>query len=186
MWVSGFQATGLDQIIGRTGVTKGALYHHFENKHELGYAVLEEIIRPMMIDRWMSGLEGSDDPPTALRDLMDSAMAEHSDHLMEMGCPLNNLTQEMAQVDEGFRTRIEALLLDWRKAVAGALERGMAAGTVRSDIDPEATATFLIATWEGMAGMAKGTRDKELMMRVGGVLVDFLESLRPAEVGARV
>ncbi len=57
---------------------------------------------------------------------------------------------------------------------------------MRSDIDPEATAAFLIAGWEGMAGMAKGTRDKDLVMRMGGVMEHFLESLKPSEVGAGV
>ena len=44
----GFQAASLDRILDRAGVTKGALYHHFKNKLELGYAVLEEVVRPTM------------------------------------------------------------------------------------------------------------------------------------------
>jgi len=37
---NGFQAASLNPILERTGVTKGALYHHFPNKQTLGYAVL--------------------------------------------------------------------------------------------------------------------------------------------------
>ena len=40
----GFQPAGLDAIVERAGVTKGALYHHFPGKHALGYAVLDEVI----------------------------------------------------------------------------------------------------------------------------------------------
>jgi AcrR family transcriptional regulator len=35
----GFAATSLDAVVGRAGMTKGALYHHFEGKRELFAAV---------------------------------------------------------------------------------------------------------------------------------------------------
>ena len=44
MYRSGYQSADLDAILGKAGVTKGALYHHFENKEALGYAVIEEVI----------------------------------------------------------------------------------------------------------------------------------------------
>jgi AcrR family transcriptional regulator len=37
----GYAATSLDAVVARAGVTKGALYHHFDGKHELFRAVLE-------------------------------------------------------------------------------------------------------------------------------------------------
>ena len=41
VWQNGFRAASLDAILVRVGVTKGALYHHFHNKLELGYGVVE-------------------------------------------------------------------------------------------------------------------------------------------------
>ena len=41
----GFQAASLSNILDRTGLTKGALYHHFPDKDRLGHAVIEEVIR---------------------------------------------------------------------------------------------------------------------------------------------
>ena len=32
----------LDDVVAATGLTKGALYHHFPNKQALGYAVVDE------------------------------------------------------------------------------------------------------------------------------------------------
>ena len=46
---SGFQGAGLDTILASTGVTKGALYHHFGSKEALGYAIVEEIVAPIGI-----------------------------------------------------------------------------------------------------------------------------------------
>ncbi|WP_218002440.1 TetR/AcrR family transcriptional regulator [Nocardia brevicatena] len=39
----GYAAVGLAEIVATAGVTKGALYHHFENKSALFAAVLEQI-----------------------------------------------------------------------------------------------------------------------------------------------
>ena len=38
----GFQKADLDRILGQAGVTKGALYHHYESKRGLGYSVVTE------------------------------------------------------------------------------------------------------------------------------------------------
>lgn len=38
----GYEATNLDEVARRAGVTKGALYHHFAGKRELFEAVFEE------------------------------------------------------------------------------------------------------------------------------------------------
>ena len=177
MHVNGFQGTGLDQILKRTGVTKGALYHHFSNKHELGYAVLEEVVRPMMMTQF-AGIETADDPIEVIRAAMYSAIEDHAE-ILQSGCPLNNLTQEMSEVDDGFRERIEAILRSWHGMVKRGIERGIETGNVRDDIDPEGVAAFLIATWEGMAGLGKGTRDLELVIRAGKVVEGFLDTLRP-------
>jgi AcrR family transcriptional regulator len=44
MYEHGFQAASLSRILDRAGVTKGALYHHFGSKMDLGYAVVDEVI----------------------------------------------------------------------------------------------------------------------------------------------
>ena len=59
---SGFQSAGIDTILAATNVTKGALYHHFESKEALGYAIVEEIIannRPRQVVRPLQRSKGN-------------------------------------------------------------------------------------------------------------------------------
>lgn len=44
----GYAEASTDEIVRRAGVTKGALYHHFENKLELYRAVVEEMERELV------------------------------------------------------------------------------------------------------------------------------------------
>src|ERR1700686_1703137 len=59
---SGFQSAGLDTILASAGVTKGALYHHFDSKEALGYAIVEEIIGPDCLTKWLRPLQRGEDP----------------------------------------------------------------------------------------------------------------------------
>ncbi len=175
---NGFQAASLSKILADTGLTKGALYHHFPNKTALGYAVVDELVTNEITQRWLTPLENQDDPITALRTLLQEAGESMRPADIMLGCPLNNLAQEMSPVDEGFRKRINHIYNVWRGGIAQALMRGQANGTVRTDIHPGETAAFLVAAMEGCMGMAKNARDPELLFNCGKSLVGYLESLR--------
>lgn len=56
---------------------------------------------------------------------------------LEYGCSLNNLSQEMSPLDEGFRRRTGNLFKDWHDTIALALRRGQKLGLVRSDVDAQ-------------------------------------------------
>ena len=59
---SGFHSTGLDTILAATGVTKGALYYHFDSKKALGYAIVEEVIAASLRDKWLHPFRSGADP----------------------------------------------------------------------------------------------------------------------------
>src|ERR1700689_263621 len=60
---SGFQSASLDTILAIAGVTKGALYYHFDSKEALGYAVVEEVIAPDVRSKWVHPLQKSGKDP---------------------------------------------------------------------------------------------------------------------------
>ncbi len=96
-----------------------------------------------------------------------------------MGCPLNNLAQEMFPIDEGFRERISAVYGAWQEALENACERGKAAGNFGKDVDSKQTALLFVATLEGCLGFAKSKQNLNTLMNCGQGLIDQLESLRP-------
>ena len=64
--VLGFQAASLSRILARTGVSKGALYHYFPNKTELGYAVVDELLAQRIEERFILPLIKAEDPVEAV------------------------------------------------------------------------------------------------------------------------
>ena len=63
---SGFRSADMDAILAAAGVTKGALYHHFENKDALGYAVVDEVITDLTYKKWLTPLQMGENPIDAL------------------------------------------------------------------------------------------------------------------------
>lgn len=180
----GYAGTSLDRILAHSGVTKGALYHHFGSKAELANAVIDEVIRPLVMERWADPIRESDDPITALREHLTEVMADFTDQEMACGCPLNNLVQELANAAEGFREHLARVYDEWRAGLAVAFERGKAAGNVRQDVDPAAAAAFIVASVEGLATTMKSSRDREVTGSAAAMFLQFLESLRPAPAEA--
>jgi AcrR family transcriptional regulator len=175
----GFQAASLDTILAKAGVTKGALYHHFPDKASLGYAVVDEVVKGLLLERWGVSEPPSGDPVTALQRILRGRAASLTTREVELGCPLNNLAQEMSPLDQRFRRGVNATFGLWTDAVAKDLERGQEEGTVRKDVDAGKIAGFIVASIEGSFGLAKGAQSAAMLRSNLEVLSSFLESLRP-------
>ncbi len=176
---NGFQGGSLNQIVEAAGTTKGALFHHFNGKQELGYAVVDEIIGPILEQRWLAPLSDSKDPIADLKRVFRQfAKEDTGTGNFIQGCPLNNLAQEMSPLDEGFRKRIDQLYTMWRKRYADALAAGIAAGTVRKDVAPRKIASLLVASQMGIWGSGKSSQDNDLMLQACDALCSYLEGLR--------
>src|ERR1700729_875694 len=125
---SGFRSADLDAILDAAGVTKGALYYHFDDKEALGYAVLDEVMTTDLHQKWVQPLRNPKDPIDALVRIVQSESLKRED--VRRGCLLLILPQEMSGVDEVFRKTAGSFFKDWDDVV-GALRQGQKRGLVR-------------------------------------------------------
>ena len=175
---NGYQGMRLDEVIAVTGLTKGALYHHFSSKLTLGYAVVDEVITPIIKAVWEDNLADADDPLAMIIEIINSLPDSKPMSIVEYGCPLNNLAQEMSPLDEGFRQRLDASFTIWSTALVTALQKAKDSGSIRADINCEETATFIMAALEGCIGLAKNAQSKERLITCNRGLTDYLQSLK--------
>lgn len=176
--LNGFQSASLSHILARTGVTKGALYHHFPNKTELGYAVVDEVINRRIELSFIEPIANFDDPVDGFIEFVKNAGETFSMTDIELGCPLSVLAQEMAPIDEGFRTRLTAIYEQWRRAIAEVLERGMREGLIIGSIDPDAMAATLMSIMEGSLSAAKVAQSLETLHLCGAGMIQVLQLIR--------
>ncbi|WP_227523866.1 TetR/AcrR family transcriptional regulator [Kangiella profundi] len=176
--LKGYQGLRVDEVLKQTGFTKGAFYHHFKSKKELGHAVIDEVLKPWIHERWIEPLKQVKDPINDLIKMMNDSRAEINIKELHTGCPLNNLTHEMSPLDESFRVRIVAIWEIWYEALAETFERGQEAGIIRKDVNPHNIARFLIATIEGIIGQCKCYMSDQAFDEAGKCLQEYVKTLR--------
>jgi AcrR family transcriptional regulator len=72
MYRSGFRSADLDAILAAAGLTKGALYYHFDNEEALEYAVLHEVIASNLHQKWVQPLRNAKNPIDVLVRIIQS------------------------------------------------------------------------------------------------------------------
>jgi len=159
----GFHASSLEAILERTRHTKGALFHQFASKLELGYAVVDEVIVPMTHARWVEPLATFENPLEGVLRLLEANIGEAPRAMLDLGCPVNNLVQEMANTDAGFRRRLRRLVEGWIDGVESHVKRGQAAGLVRKSANARSVAEYVVASIEGVYGLVKIVRDESVL-----------------------
>ncbi len=173
----GFQAASLSNILSNTRLTKGALYHHFPTKTDLGLAVIDEVVREGLDAMIFSPLRESDEPYETLLEIIRRKGQTAEVERVTLGCPLNNLMQEMSPLDAAFKKRLNAVLAEWQDVVADALTRAQKAGRVRRSVDCRAVALFVVASWEGCAGVSKNLQSVKDFRVCNNQLEDYVASL---------
>jgi hypothetical protein len=142
--------------------------------------VVDEIIGPILQERWIKPVANSADPIADLKRAFRQFVKEDiaSGHYVQ-GCPLNNLAQEMSPLDPGFRQRIDKLYDTWRSSYAAAFAAGIKARKLRKDISPRNVAALVVASQMGIWGTAKSSQDPQLMIHACDAICDYLDGLKP-------
>ena len=96
---------------------------------------------------------------------------------IKLGCPINNLAQEMSPIDEGFRKRVEEIYQAWRLEMTNALSRSQKAGYMTKDVNAQDVATLVIAVLQGAVGIAKNAQQPKIFSDYTRGLLQYLKTL---------
>ena len=141
----GYNATSVQHIAAAAGVTGGALHHHFATKKALGLAVIGERVAAAVEEAWLAPVREAPDARQRILSIMASLADQLDAQGSVRGCPVNNLTLELAFADADYRDQLRELFDRWRQTIADRL--GGNAG------DP--LATMVISAYSGAMAIAK-------------------------------
>ena len=150
----GYAATGTQDIFDAAGVTSGAFYHHFAGKKDLGLAVVRERVAVEIEDTWLAPIRSARSTLDGVTAVFARIASQLDDNRAVRGCPVNNLTLELAYADPDFRHELKVLFDGWRTAIAEKLATDMAERRLARR-DPDALASYVIAVYSGAMALAK-------------------------------
>ena len=162
--LQGYHCTSLDDVLRESGVGKGNFYYYFKSKEELGYAIIDRLVRGFL-DRTLGPAfaDPGADPVAQIHGLLDRILDNQRQRNCIGGCPMGNLASELSDVHEGFRQRLAEVFVAWRVTMAEALRHGQEAGRLSPECNPEGAAYFIVAALEGAILMSKLTKDIKVM-----------------------
>jgi AcrR family transcriptional regulator len=141
----GYNATSVHEIAASAGVTGGALHHHFASKKSLGLAVIEERVSAALDTTWLRPVREAEDAARAILDVFGTLADELDGQGSVHGCPVNNLTVELAFADADYRDALRRLFDSWRETIAARI----------GGPDGEARAAAVISAYSGAMAIAK-------------------------------
>src|SRR5215813_840423 len=126
--LQGYYCTSLDDVLRESGVGKGNFYYHFKSKEELGYAIVDRVMRGFL-ERTLEPAfaDPSADPIVQIHAFLDRVLDNQRQRNCVGGCPIGNLAAELSDVHEGFRQQLAEIFVQWRETLACTLRRGQAA-----------------------------------------------------------
>lgn len=171
----GYGSTSLSDVSAAAGVTKGALYFHFDSKEALALAIIDaqheasRTIGRKLLDDNVPGLHA------ILIVSIELAKQLHDDPVVSAGVRLT--------IDAvNFRAPVRGPYLDWMVACEEFLRRGISEGDIVPSVDVSAAAHFIISAFTGVqivSDVLTGREDIE--QRLVEMWAVILPALVPAE-----
>ena len=145
----GYHKTGIYDVLTAADVPKGSFYHHFKNKEDFGLQVVGRYADDgyAEIDRVLGDKEQL--PLARLQHLFEGFRADYERRFCRDGCLLGNLGQEMADINDTFRHRIQSHFDRWTARIALCLDEAVASGDLGADVDTTMLAGTLLDAYEG-------------------------------------
>ena len=170
----GYSGSSINDVMENTGLKKGGIYRHFESKEQLALAAFD-FAQQQVTQRLEEAIQRETD---AIKQLLRFIAAFHATTLdppIAGGCPILNTIVDSDDGDPALQERVLAVVNNWEALIKSIVTRGIAQGSVRANVDPQAVATLLIATLEGGILLSRAHRNTIYVQHVVDHLVHYIQ-----------
>jgi AcrR family transcriptional regulator len=156
-WLKGYNSTSVADLLSRTQLNSGSLYHVFPSKQDVLIGVLEfyrDGIEEMLLEPAWGQV---DDPLEKIFALLNGYRVMIAESDCAYGCPIGSLALELHEPDPRVRQLLAANFENWTAAVQRCLDG--AGKRLPANTDKHALAQFVLTAMEGGVMQARTHRD---------------------------
>lgn len=160
--MKGFTATSVEDLCKAAGVTKGAYFHHFKTKEDLGVAAAAfwaETTSALFAD---APYHNHDDPVDRLIGYIEFRKEIIDGELAEFTCLVGTMTQEVYGSHPAIRDACAASIFGHAATLEPDIEAAMAARGIIADWTPASLAAHTQAVLQGAFILAKATGERAI------------------------
>ena len=151
----GFSGVGLNEILVAAGVPKGSFYHYFGSKEAFGEALLADYFEAYLADIDATLAEPGLSHAERLMNYWRKWQATQGSIDYQRKCLAVKLAAEVSDLSEPMRLALKRGTAGIIDRVTGAIQAGVAEGSLKVEAEPRATAETLYHLWLGASLMAK-------------------------------
>jgi len=160
----GYEGATVRRLEQATGLSRGAIFHHFRDKDALFFALAEQDVQRMV------DVVAADGLVQVMRELLaspDSLETGWTGTFLEVA--------RRSRTDESFRERWRGRSVALSAAIRERLERQAAAGVLRTDLPVGVLARYLELVLDGLVAGLAGGRPAPDDERALGAVLDLVE-----------
>lgn len=165
----GFGSTTVDAVIEQAGVSKGAFFHHFSSKAELGYTLVKRYADADTehLEQTLKKAEGLSDDPLQQLLIFVKLFEQEIEKLKEPfpGCLFASYLNQSELFDDDTMEIIRQSMLTWRTRVKDKLEEVRQIHPPAREIDIESLADMLMVIFEGAFVLSQSLKDSQTIAR---------------------
>ena len=179
----GYHAVSIDLIIKEVGLTKGAFYYHFENKHHFVSKIIQERVEKEIHSEFIEPINRRGNPIFILGDLLQEKLINDDSLEQNLGSPLTNMIVALSYEhnDYNLKGQLYDVLDQWKVALISLMYRGIEDGYLDRHINTEPVAEFIINSLEGVRTLKRTTNNKALFYNYLEQFKNYLDTLKPAK-----
>ncbi|GGG97161.1 TetR family transcriptional regulator [Polaribacter pacificus] len=151
----GFKTTSINDVMKATKMSKGAFYHHYKNKEQLGLEVIELKILKRVYDAMILPLKEQGNAMDILENTFLNRIKSFPFYDKKHGCPMNNLINEIGNYEMSYQLALKKIIEQWKKALIALINQGKNQNEIKKGVPSEAVAIYLISAFEGIRGIRK-------------------------------
>ncbi|MRI01664.1 TetR family transcriptional regulator [Kriegella sp. EG-1] len=156
---NGFKATSVNDVMKATKMTKGAFYHHYKSKQQLGLEVIELKIQERVYAGMIAPLTKPGNALKILENTFVDRIKSFPLYDKKNGCPMNNFINEIGNYEVSYQLALKNIIEKWKLALVTLIEKGKKQGKIKTEIHSEGVAVYLISAFEGIRGIRKIYKD---------------------------
>ena len=167
MLTKGFEATSLEDICQKAGVTKGGFFHYFKSKEDLGKVLLERFCCSSRLAMQNCCCHGNadKDPLKRIYSYIDFAKNMAREVVKGKGCLIGTFAQELSESHPGIRSLCAQGFDEWAKVLTKDIKDAKAKYAPRASFDANSLAEHFIAVVEGSQILAKAKKDRRVVAK---------------------
>jgi len=168
----GFEGCSMQDIVDAVGLEKGSIYGHFSSKEELALEAFD-FSWADTVQKRMGNLDTVNNAVDKLKLHVKNYVNTPS---FSGGCPWLNLAVDADDGNAALRDRARKAVRGWEEALVNIIIEGRQRGEVRSEVEPQSVATFLISTLGGATAVSRIDRRSGALAHAQENLDHFLET----------